>query len=109
MRAFLAAAAVLLVTEPASARDVAVGDWRVVTRESGPDVYYTQVRDPALPFLRAHYRPPMQTAVMGWEVPEDLRAHARTLRWKWRAEILPAGRRMTSARRARGTRRRSST
>jgi Protein of unknown function (DUF3047) len=75
------------------AREVAVdiGQWRVVQRDSGPDRYYTQVSDPMLPFLRAQYRPPMKTTVLGWQLPEDMRASARMLHWKWRAETLPVG------------------
>lgn len=84
---------VLLASTVASAREVGVdvGQWRVVQRDSGPDNYYTQVHDPALPFIRAHYVPPMKTTVLGWQVPDDARATAHTLRWKWRAQTFPAG------------------
>ncbi len=92
----LAVATVLAITFTslgASARelDIDVGQWRVDKRDSGPDQYYSQVRDPAMPFLRAQYRPPMRTTIMAWETPDDARATARTLRWKWRAEALPVG------------------
>jgi hypothetical protein len=89
-----ASALVIALASPAaSAREVAadVAAWRVVQRDSGPDLYYTRVPDPAMPFLRARYRPPMQTTVLGWQLPDDARATAHTLRWKWRAEALPAG------------------
>jgi Protein of unknown function (DUF3047) len=77
----------------ASAREVTVdiGQWSVVQRDSGPDLYYTPVRDPVLPFLRAHYRPPMRTTVLGWQLSSDMRATARTLRWRWRVEAFPVG------------------
>jgi DUF3047 family protein len=68
-----------------------VEQWRVVQSSSGPDLYYTLVRTPPMPFLRARYRPPMQTAVFGWQLPDEARASARTLRWKWRAEAFPVG------------------
>lgn len=96
MRLALALAPALVITLTslgASARevDVGVGQWQVDQRDSGPDMYYSQVRDPAMPFLRAIYRPPMKTTIMAWEAPEDVRATARTLRWKWRVEALPVG------------------
>ena len=71
-----AALLVLLASSPAWGRDVSVdpGQWRVVDRDSGPDRYYTQVRDPAMPFLRSHYRPPMHTTVLGWQLPGLLAA-----------------------------------
>jgi hypothetical protein len=87
--------ALVLVLAPsvASAREVSVdiGQWRVVQRDSGPDLYYAQVHDPVLPFLRAHYVPPMQTTVLGWQLPGEMRASAYMLRWKWRAETFPVG------------------
>jgi hypothetical protein len=94
MRSALAPALVVLLASPAaSAREVTIdpGQWRVVDRDSGPDRYYTQVRDPAMPFLRAHYRPPMHTTVLGFQLPDEARATAHTLRWKWRAETFPVG------------------
>jgi Protein of unknown function (DUF3047) len=93
MRFAVPVLAVLFASPIASARELAVdiGQWRVVQRDSGRDLYYTQVHDPAMPFLRARYRPPMQTTVLGWPLPEDIRASARTLRWRWRAETFPVG------------------
>jgi hypothetical protein len=75
------------------AREIAadVEKWQVVHNHSGPDVYYALVRTPPMPFLRADYRPPMQTTVLGWQVPESARASAHTLRWKWRAQTFPVG------------------
>jgi hypothetical protein len=95
-RAQLALASALVfffASSAAWAGEVAVdiAQWRVVERDSGPDLYYTPVADPLLPFLRAHYRPPMKTTVLGWQLPDDMRASARTLRWKWRAEAFPVG------------------
>ena len=54
-------------------------------------MYYSVVRDPAMPYIRGRYKPPMQTAVLGWQVPDSARGAARTLKWKWRAEALPTG------------------
>jgi hypothetical protein len=82
-----------LTPSVAEGREVAadLAQWQVVQRDSGPDRYYTLVRTPPPPFLRAHYRPPMQTTVLGWQVPDEARASARTLRWRWRAEAFPVG------------------
>jgi hypothetical protein len=68
-----------------------VGQWRIIERESGPDNYYTVVREPGLPFLRARYRPPEKTTVLGFPMPDDVRSRARIVRWKWRAVTLPRG------------------
>jgi hypothetical protein len=68
-----------------------VGQWRVIERESGPDNYYTVVRDPGLPFLQARYRPPEKTTVLGFPMPDDVRSRVRRVRWKWRAVTLPRG------------------
>jgi hypothetical protein len=78
---------------PASAREVSVdpGAWRVVERDSGPDRYYSVIRDPSLPFLRAQFKAPMRTTAMGFQVPEEAREGARTLRWSWRVEAFPTG------------------
>src|SRR5258708_39103641 len=43
-----------------------VDAWHVVARESGPVNYYSVVRDPEGPFLRARYTPPTATAVLGF-------------------------------------------
>jgi hypothetical protein len=96
MRLALATVVTLLTVSSASAasaREVAVdpGQWRTIERDSGPDMYYTVVRGASGPFLRAHYRPPMKTTVLGWQLPESARAGARALRWRWRAEAFPAG------------------
>jgi hypothetical protein len=85
--------AVLLLPAPASAREAVVDarDWHVIERESGPDNYYVVVHDPAMPFVRARYRPPMETTVIGWQPPDEARRSAQLLRWSWRAEALPRG------------------
>ena len=68
-----------------------VGSFRVIDSQSGPDDYYTVVRGGPLPFIRAHYRPGMETTVLGWQAPDHARAGAKTLRWKWRVEAFPRG------------------
>ena len=85
--------AIALTSPAASAREVDLdaSQWRVVARDSGPDRYYAQASEAGVSFLRAHYRPPMKTTVLGWQLPDEVRATAHTLRWKWRTEALPTG------------------
>jgi Protein of unknown function (DUF3047) len=66
-----------------------VRGFRVVKRDSGPVNYYRLVEDPAMPFLRAEYRPPLATTVLGFQLPEAERSKARRLKWSWRAVTLP--------------------
>jgi len=66
-----------------------VHQFQVVERESGSFSYYKVVEDLVEPFLRAAYRPPLETVVIGYDVTDELRSSARKLRWKWRAMALP--------------------
>lgn len=66
-----------------------VRGFRVVKRDSGPVNYYRLVEDPAMPFLRAEYKPPLATTVLGFQLPEADRSKARRLKWSWRAVTLP--------------------
>jgi hypothetical protein len=68
-----------------------VHSFRVIESYSGPVSYYKIVEDPEQPFIRATYRPPLETVTLGVEVPEALRQHTRFVRWKWRALVLPKG------------------
>lgn len=76
-----------------SPRELAIDvtQWRVVERESGPDNYYIAFHDPGIAFVRAQYRPPMETTVLGFQLPDQVRSTAQTMRWKWRALTLPRG------------------
>jgi hypothetical protein len=92
----LAAAALALALAPAApalaqggATALDVRAFRVVKRDSGPVNYYRLVEDPAMPFLRAEYRPPLATTVLGFQLPEAERARAKHLKWSWRAQTLP--------------------
>src|SRR5688572_24073455 len=64
--------------------------FRVVQRDSGQFNYFTDVTEGELTFLRARYRPPLKTVVLGWQVAEAQR-RATHLSWKWRAQKLPTG------------------
>jgi hypothetical protein len=80
-------------SEPARARSLRLDPkrWRVIERESGPVDYYRVVDDPKQPFIRAEYRPPLATTVLGYELDEATRKRASRVSWKWRAITLPEG------------------
>lgn len=63
--------------------------FQIVSRSSGPVNYYSVVRDPAGDYVRAAYKPPYKTAVVGVAFPEDQRRSVAKLRWKWRVLALP--------------------
>src|SRR6266481_2649717 len=65
--------------------------FRVLESYSGPVSYYKIVNDPAMPFIRATYRSPLETVTLGAEVPENLRQRTRHVRWKWRVQAFPKG------------------
>jgi hypothetical protein len=65
--------------------------WRIIPRESGKVDYYRVLDEGGRPFIRAEYKPPYETAVLGYRFADADRERARTLRWTWRAVKLPAG------------------
>jgi len=93
-----AASALLVLAPPRETRGngepretvLALKDFHVVERESGPDNYYSLVAGPE-PFIHAAYRPPAKTAVLGYQIPESQRRSIAQVRWKWRATELPKG------------------
>ena len=66
-----------------------VHSFRVVESYSGPVSYYKLVEDPDGAYIRAVYRPPLETVTLAVEVPEGLRQSTKLVRWKWRAQVLP--------------------
>ncbi len=68
-----------------------VKKWQILERESGPVNYYEVVADPEMPFIRAHYKPPVQTAILAYMVDDADRPRVRGLRWKWRVHNFPPG------------------
>ena len=63
--------------------------FRVVESYSGGVSYYRVVEDPGEPFIRAIYRPPLETVTLGIEIPEQHRQGVKKVRWRWRAMVLP--------------------
>jgi hypothetical protein len=68
-----------------------VSQFTVVERRSGPVNYYTKMGAGEDAFIRAEYKPPTKTTVLGVEVPEALKREPRRLTWRWRALTLPNG------------------
>ena len=97
--ASVAALCVLLISagtageepRPPQVTPIDVHSFRVLESYSGPVSYYKIVEDPEQPFIRAVYRPPLETVTLGAEVPDSLRQRTKRLRWKWRAQVLPKG------------------
>lgn len=91
--ALVISACVLSVSGTARADEVAVDakQWQVVKRDSGPVNYYSVVTEDGQSFLRARYAPGMKTAVVGFQIPEGDRRRIKSVRWKWRAQVLPNG------------------
>jgi hypothetical protein len=71
--------------------DLGVARWQIVRSESGPVNYYEVASENGAPFVRSRYRPPTATAVLGVQIHGRDRETARVLRWRWRAQALPAG------------------
>ena len=66
-----------------------VHSFKVVESYSGPVSYYRLIEDPEGAFIRAVYRPPLETVTLAAEVPDSLRQHTKFVQWKWRAQVLP--------------------
>ena len=66
-----------------------VHTFRVVESYSGSISYYRVVEDPIEPFIRAIYRPPLETVTLGIEIPDQHRHGVKKIRWRWRAMVLP--------------------
>jgi hypothetical protein len=64
----------------------------LIKRESGPVNYYSIVTSPEDgSYIHSAYRPPYKTAVLGYQVPDELRRSIAGIRWRWRARVLPIG------------------
>lgn len=91
MRALLLAALAAALPAAARADGVDLRRFTVIERDSGPTSYYTVLHDDGHDFIRAVYRPPLETVVVGVELSDGERRAARRLSWRWRALALPAG------------------
>ncbi len=82
-----------LADDRAPSREVKIApsSFRVVERESGPVNYYSVVTSGPMPFIHAAYSSPLETTVLGYQVPDGMRRSIARLRWQWRALKLPVG------------------
>ena len=78
---------------PAAKRSVPLGTagFRVIEQKSGPVNYYRVMSDGRVTFIRAEYRAPLETTVLGFQVADAHRTRASKLAWSWRAQALPRG------------------
>jgi len=86
----------LLATLPAHAEEpsnilIEPKTWRVIKSESGPVSYYSTAAEDEKIYVRGRYVPPMKTVVLGYQLADQDRQRAKTLRWTWRAVTLPNG------------------
>jgi hypothetical protein len=65
--------------------------FRIIPSESGPTNYFQRVHESSGDFIRANYEPPMKTAVLGYEIPDEFRRGMQVLSWRWRAQAFPTG------------------
>jgi hypothetical protein len=63
----------------------------VMKDHSGDVSYYSVAANADPPHIQARYRPPLETVVFGYELPERVRETATHVRWKWRAVKFPVG------------------
>ncbi|HEY5955840.1 MAG TPA: DUF3047 domain-containing protein [Polyangiaceae bacterium] len=104
MRAFpwssqFAALTALVILAAPSASALAAGPklhlepkaFRIIPSESGPVNYFQRVDSPSGDFIRATYKSPYKTAVLGIEIPDDWKHGVTNLSWRWRALALPTG------------------
>lgn len=69
---------------------VALDSFHVISSESGSVNYYHLVGGDE-PHWHAAYKPPWDTAVLGYQLPDGERRSVAKIRWKWRAVTLPDG------------------
>jgi hypothetical protein len=62
-----------------------------IPSESGPVTYYRIEGGGSDTWIRAEYRPPLATTVLGYPIPDTKRRAVQSIRWRWRAVTLPVG------------------
>jgi hypothetical protein len=69
-----------------------VHDFRVLERDSGPRNYYRTMSEvEQQEFIRGVYNPSLKTVTLFAPVPDELHRGVRSLRFRWRALVLPRG------------------
>jgi hypothetical protein len=69
---------------------IPLGAFKIIEKKSGPDNYYSVTPAPDA-HIHADYRPPFKTAVLGYQLPDAQRRSVASIRWSWRAVVLPKG------------------
>jgi hypothetical protein len=87
---WLVLAAILAPPLTSGAEEIDPRRFEVFERDSGPTSYYKVVNEDGRSFIRAMYRPPLETVILAVELEGEER-RARRLRWRWRALALPVG------------------
>jgi hypothetical protein len=64
--------------------------FRTIPSESGKVNYFQRIDSPSGDFIRASYEPPIETAVLGYQIPEEFRSGVTSLSWRWRALAFPS-------------------
>lgn len=80
-----------LASAPAAARSFPLGvdKFEVFERDSGPQSYYWIIEEPGESFIRAIYKPQLQTVTLFADVGDGLRTGVDKIRFRWRAWVMP--------------------
>jgi len=81
----------LLLAVPTDGVAVDIHAFQVVKQSCEHEDYSRIETGPDGPFLRARYRPPMDTCVRGIEAPERFKRTLAAVRWRWRVQAFPRG------------------
>ena len=69
-----------------------VHDFKVLERDSGPRNYYRTMSEvEQQEFIRGVYNPALKTVTLFAPLPDELHQGVRSLRFRWRALVLPRG------------------
>jgi len=67
-----------------------VHSFKVLERDSGPRNYYRTMSEDQ-DFIRGVYSPSLKTVTLFAAVPDELHRGVRSIRFRWRALVLPRG------------------
>ena len=65
--------------------------FKVLERDSGPRNYYRTMSEDQEDFIRGVYSPSLKTVTLFAAVPDELHRGVRSIRFRWRARVLPRG------------------
>jgi hypothetical protein len=70
---------------------IEVGEFKVLTRDSGPRNYYRVLTEAHEHLIRGVYTPGLETVTLFAPVPDELRRGVRLFKFRWRAHYFPRG------------------